>query len=239
MPPIGQGSIPREAGATKAPQRSRERAALIEEEHWPCVRDTESMPGSHVRMRVKPPPVRRHRTVDQRLFLRMPKLVPAFTRGLRSLPLRSRLRSAVTKRFVRERFAAYNRRDWDVLLVGYHPEVENDVHHVAGIEGVRHGHAGWRHYWQGWFEAWDESYGEPFEVVDFADDRLLVLWGVRCRAEKTGIELEEQVATLLTFRAGLIARHEEWFDHAAGLRATGLDAYAGSTSRGRISSPTP
>ena len=44
---------------------------------------------------------------------------------------------------------------------------------------------------------------------------------------------------LLTFRAGLIARHEEWFDHAAGLRAAGLDAYASSTSRGRISSSAP
>jgi len=239
MPPIGQGSIHAELGATKAPQRSHERAASIEEKHWPCVRDTESVRGSYLRMRVKPPPVRRHRTVDQRLLLRMPKLGPALTRVLRSLPLRSRLRSAVTKRSVREGSAAYNRRDWDVYLAAYHPEVENDVHHVAGIEGVRHGHAGWHHYWQGWFEAWDESYIEPFEVVDFADDRLLVLGRVRCRAEDKGIELEEQIATLLTFRAGLIARHEEWFDHAAGLRAAGLDAYASSTSRGRISSPAP
>jgi len=188
-------------------------------------------------MRVEPPPVRRHRTVDQRLLLRMPKLVPTLTRALRSLPLRSRLRSAVTKRLVREGSAAYNRRDWDVYLAAYHPEVENDVHHVAGIEGVRHGHAGWRHYWQGWFEAWDESYIEPFEVVDFADDRLLVLGRVRCRAEGTGIELEEHMATLLTYRAGLIARHEEWFDHAAGLRAAGLDPRP--YERGRASSPAP
>ena len=75
--------------------------------------------------------------------------------------------------------------------------------------------------------------------MDFADDRLLVLGHVRCRAEDRGVELREQIATLLTFRAGLIARHEEWFDHAAGLRAAGLDAYASSTSRGRISSPAP
>jgi ketosteroid isomerase-like protein len=202
----------------------RDRGALIDKEHWLRLRDTEPVPIPHVRMRVQPPPVRLHRTVDQRLALRMPKLVPALTRGVRSLPLRSRLRGAVTKRFVREGFAAYNRRDWDVVLAPYHPEVENDVHHVAGIEGVHHGHAGWRHYWQGWFEAWDESYMEAIEVVDFADDRLLMLGRVRCRAADTGIELEEPMAMLLTYRAGLISRHEEWFDQAAGLRAAGLDA---------------
>ena len=73
--------------------------------------------------------------------------------------------------------------------------------------------------------------------MDFADDRLLVLGRVRCRAEDTGIELEEQMATLLTYRAGLIARHEEWFDHAAGLRAAGLDPRL--YERGRASSPAP
>jgi ketosteroid isomerase-like protein len=51
---------------------------------------------------------------------------------------------------------------------------------------------------------------EVGEVVDFADDRLLMLGRVRCRAEDTGIELEEPMAILLTFRGGLIARHEEW-----------------------------
>ena len=73
--------------------------------------------------------------------------------------------------------------------------------------------------------------------MDFADDRLLVLGHVRCRAEDRGVELREQIATLLTFRAGLIARHEEWFDHAAGLRAAGLDPRP--YERGRASSPAP
>lgn len=188
-------------------------------------------------MRVEPPPVRRYRTVDERLAVRLPKLTNALWRGMRSLPLRSRLRATLTKRLIRKVLAAYNRRDWDVILSGYHPDVENDVHHVAGIEGVHHGHAGWRRYWQDWFEAWDESYIEAFEVVDFADDRLLVLGRVRCRAEDRGIELEEHMATLLTYRAGLIVRHEEWFDHAAGLRAAGLDPRL--YERGRASSPAP
>jgi len=136
-------------------------------------------------MRVEPPPVRRHRTVDERLAVRLPKLSNALTRGMRSLPLRSRLRAALTKRVIREGLAAYNRRDWDVILSGYHPDVENDVHHVAGIEGVHHGHAGWRGYWQDWFEAWDESYFEAFEDVAFADDWLLVVVLISYRADAT------------------------------------------------------
>ena len=181
------------------------------------------MPDSYMRIRIEPPPVRRHRTVDQRLALRFPKLVPATSRAVRSLPLRSRLRGALTRRFVREGLAAYNRRDWEVVLATYDAAVENDIHHVGGIEGIHHGHGGWRHYWEGWFEAWDESYQEAREVVDFADDRLLVLGRIRCRAADTAIELEEPMAMLFTFRAGLIVRHEEWWDHASALRAAGLE----------------
>lgn len=180
------------------------------------------MAAAYVRMRLEPPPSLRHRTPDQWLAVRLPRLSRALTAGIRSLPLRSRLRRAFVARVTRLAFAAYNRRDFDAVLVLYDPRVENQVHHVSGIEGIRHGHEGWRHYWHGWFEAWDESYQVPNEVLDFSDDRVLVLGRIRCRSTDTGMELEEATGILLTFDRGAIVRHEEWFDQRAALAAAGV-----------------
>jgi ketosteroid isomerase-like protein len=127
---------------------------------------------------------------------------------------------------VRVAFEAYNRRDFDAVLAAYDPAVENHIHHVAGIEGVHHGHDGWRHYWRSWFEAWDESHQEAHEIIDFDDGRILILGRIRCANNARGMELEEHFGMLLTLRRGRVARHEEWFDQEAALRAAGLGAPA-------------
>ena len=53
--------------ATSEQERGQQTAGWIEEEHWSCFGDTERVRDAYVRLRVEPPPVRRHRTVDQRL----------------------------------------------------------------------------------------------------------------------------------------------------------------------------
>lgn len=104
----------------------------------------------------------------------------------------------------------------------YDPQVEIRRHHVQDIEGVYHGHDGWRHYWRLWFDAWDQSHMEPEEIIDF-EDRTLILGWTRCRAARSGLELEQPTAWLMTRGGGgTIVRHEEWWDHAAGLEAVGL-----------------
>jgi hypothetical protein len=89
------------------------------------------------------------------------------------------------------------------------------------MEGIYHGHEGWRRYWEQWAEAWSESHIVPEEIVDFPD-RLLVLSRLRSRARVSGLEMDEPLAHLLTFSEGAAVRHEEWFSHAEGMKAAGL-----------------
>jgi ketosteroid isomerase-like protein len=63
---------------------------------------------------------------------------------------------------------------------------------------------------------------EPTEILDF-QDRTLFLGSTRCRAADSGLVLEEPTAWLMTYRRGAIVRHEEWWNHGAGLQAVGLN----------------
>ena len=64
------------------------------------------------------------RTLDERLLMRFPRLADAFARLLSTLPPRSRFRRAALGRAVKLGSEAYNRRDLDALLLGYHNELE-------------------------------------------------------------------------------------------------------------------
>jgi ketosteroid isomerase-like protein len=151
----------------------------------------------------------------------MPTLWRAMASRVLSRSPRSRLRQALLKQSTRSGFDAYNRQDWDVVLSAYDPQVEIRLHHVEGLEGVHHGHEGWRHYWRLWFEAMEESYMEPEEMIDFQDRTLYLGW-TRTRAAGSGLEMKQPSAWLITYRAGAIVRHEEWWDQAAALEAVGL-----------------
>jgi hypothetical protein len=64
------------------------------------------------------------RTLDQRLSLRFPRLAAAYLRRIGKMPPGSRLRQATLWRGVRLGVEAYNRRDLDAVLIGWHPEFE-------------------------------------------------------------------------------------------------------------------
>jgi hypothetical protein len=64
------------------------------------------------------------RTLDQRLALRFPRLFTAYARLIGKLPPRSRLRQAAVWRGFRLATEAFNRRDLDAALIGYHPDRE-------------------------------------------------------------------------------------------------------------------
>src|SRR5439155_16969484 len=124
----------------------------------------------YVRRRISLGPARSRRSLDQRLRARMPALLlRAIASRVLSLSPRSRLRRAFLEQATRSGYDAYNRRDWDVVLSAYDPQVEIRLHHVEGLDGVQQGHEGWRHYWRFWFEAWEESHMEPEEILDFQD----------------------------------------------------------------------
>ena len=92
------------------------------------------------------PETRRHRTLEERILVRFPG---------------------------RQGFAALNRRDFDLLVIGLDPSVELRMGHVLpDIGPVFHGHDGYREVWRHLLEAADTRL-HPEELLDLRD-RVLV-----------------------------------------------------------------
>jgi ketosteroid isomerase-like protein len=169
---------------------------------------------------------RSRRTLDQRLFLRFPRLAAAPLRLISRLPPRSRLRQAALWRAARLALEAYNRRDMDALGIGYHPEFEyhparNWVE--AGLLEPRYrGLEGHKQYVASTAEVFGaEVYVKPVELID-AGERMVVLANVPMRAQASGIRLTEAFALVSTFEDGRVIRTEEYYDYAEALAAAGV-----------------
>ncbi len=90
----------------------------------------------------------------------------------------------------------------------------------AAIEGAYHGHAGMLAFQAQTSEAW-EKYDLDFEMRDLGEHVLV--WGtVRTRAKSSGIEMDGQLATIMEFRGGKIARGRTFGSQDEALKAVGL-----------------
>jgi ketosteroid isomerase-like protein len=71
------------------------------------------------------------------------------------------------------------------------------------------------------FGPWERVTIEPKEMIEAADGRILSieLWRFRGR---DGIEIERELAEIVTFRSGLISRIDGYADRADALEAAGL-----------------
>jgi ketosteroid isomerase-like protein len=169
---------------------------------------------------------RSSRTLDQRLGLRFPRLAAANSRLIGKLPPRSRLRQAAVSRNVRLASEAYNRRDLEAVVIGFHPEFE----YLPGrnwvesgiVEPCYRGLEGYRNYIAATSEVWgEENYIKPVELIDLGD-RFVLLAHVPMRAQASGVPLTEPFAYVTTVRDGRVIRLQEYYDHAEALEAVGL-----------------
>jgi ketosteroid isomerase-like protein len=167
------------------------------------------------------------RTLDQRLFVRFPRLGRAMFRLAANRPPRSRLRRAGLARAAQISAEAYNRRDLDAVVIGYHPELEYRPAR-AWVEGgffepCYHGPDGYRKYVASTAEVFGgEVYFMPEELVDLGD-RFVMLARVPMRAQASGIELTETFAYVAHMKDGLVIRMQEYYDHDEALAAAGLN----------------
>jgi ketosteroid isomerase-like protein len=169
---------------------------------------------------------RSRRTLDQRLFLRFPRLSAASTRLLFKLPPGSRFRQAALWRAARLGLEAYNRRDMDAVGIGYHPEFE---YHPARnwveaglLEPSYRGLEGHKRYVASTAEVFAaEVYVKPVELID-AGERFAVLANVPMRAQASGIRLTEAFALVSTVKDGMVIRIQEYYDYNEALEAVGL-----------------
>lgn len=169
---------------------------------------------------------RSSRTLDQRFLLRFPGLAAAQFRRIGKLPPGSRLRQAAVWRGMRLALEAYNRRDLDVVGIGYHPEFE---YHPARkfveaglLEPCYRGLEGHKRYVASTAEVFGaEVYVKPVELID-AGERIAVLANAPMRAQASGVQLTEAFALVSTLKDGLVIRTQEYYDYAEALEAVGL-----------------
>src|SRR5215216_5663461 len=165
------------------------------------------------------------RTFDQRLAIRFPRLNAANFRLLAKLPPSSRVRQALLWRAMRLAIEAYNRRDLQAVVTGFHPELEYYPYREfveAGLaEPCYRGPSGYRAYITATYEVWGtEVRLYPTELIDLGD-RLVLLADMPMRAQGSGVPLAETYAGVSTLRDGRVIRQDDFLDQAEALEAVG------------------
>jgi ketosteroid isomerase-like protein len=173
-------------------------------------------------------PPRRSRSLEERLSVRFPGLFQRVAARIARLRPESRLKRALYVRSVHSGWDAFNRRDFELMLVRYAPDVEFQFtpgQQTLGLDGTFHGHAGVLAGLAELAEIWDRTTAVPAYVID-RGDRALFLGFMKTHAGGSGIELEQRFAQLITLRDGLVSHDESYFDWDEGMRAAGLDPQA-------------
>jgi ketosteroid isomerase-like protein len=170
----------------------------------------------------------RRRTLVQRLAVRVPLFAQLGMRLIARLSPTSRLRQALLLRAVQDGFEASNRGDLEVVVMGYHPNVELQQppgvgdYGELGFQPTYRGHQGYREFQAHWLSAWDEVLLEPQELIDLGD-RFLVLIRGTVRGQASGVSVTQSMAVLYTFHTnGRIIREQRYLDQAEALDAVGL-----------------
>jgi ketosteroid isomerase-like protein len=172
---------------------------------------------------------RRRRTLDERVFVRFPALARLALAGGARLRPGSRLRRALVSRSLSQGYAAGNRRDFDVLLLGADPAI--DYRAVSAgpgggpapdLVGHHYGHAGYLHVWRVMLDGFADLTLEPEEVLDLGD-RLIATVRMRGHGSGSGVPFDQTLFQVFTLRRGLAVKQEDFAERAEALAAAGLD----------------
>jgi ketosteroid isomerase-like protein len=170
------------------------------------------------------PRVVMRRPLADRVLLLFPRLLPLALR----IVLRLRPGSAPRRRFLdyvlRRMFAAINRRDFDVALLGMEPDAEIEFPGVelTGIASSYHGHDGFRAFWADWLRDWEQVSHGITAVIDLGDRIVIRVWGHHL-APKSGLRLDSDSGYLVEFRDGRVKHSVVWFHWSDAVKALGLD----------------
>ncbi len=141
----------------------------------------------------------------------------------RLLSPRSRLRRAILRRAVLSGWASLSRRDFEVNVLFFAPEVEFEFDPGMQTLGLSGSFRGRRvDALDKIFEVFGSTEFEPAYILDLGD-RMLNLGSWRGEARASGVPLETEVAQLVTMRDGLVTRDQTFFSWGDGLRAAGLE----------------
>ena len=118
---------------------------------------------------------------------------------------------------VRSLFERYERRDYDAALECLDPEVVYET----GQELPAIGREAVRRMWERWGDAWDEMATITGEYVD-SGDHVLATVTYSGRGRASGIQHDDVLFDVYTFRNGLCVRKQEFREQSEARRAAGL-----------------
>jgi ketosteroid isomerase-like protein len=124
---------------------------------------------------------------------------------------------------VRAAAAAANRGDLDAWLEYWTDDL--DFRAAGGApddHGPINGKEALRAFAQDWLDTFDDMKGEPVELIDAGDDKVIAVIRIRGRAKLSGVEIDMTYAELDTLRDGKIARARQYLTRAEALEAAGL-----------------
>jgi ketosteroid isomerase-like protein len=107
------------------------------------------------------------------------------------------------------------------LVENFDPAVEWDMTHRSFDPHVYRGYEGILQWYEQLAETWAEWTSEPEEFID-AGEHVVVLVRARGRGRTSGVEVEEDTASLFTLRDGRIVRLKVYRDRDEALRDAGL-----------------
>jgi ketosteroid isomerase-like protein len=124
---------------------------------------------------------------------------------------------------VREAAAAFNRGDLDAWLEYLADDIEyRAVEGALDDHGPIHGKDALRAYVDDWVGTFDDFRGEPLELIEAGEDKVIAVGRISGRAKLSGVETDLTYAALYTVRDGKIVRGREYWTKEQALDAAGL-----------------
>ena len=157
-------------------------------------------------------------------MVRFPALFRLTAAVMHRLEPGSRMRRILLRRAVLSGWATFDRRDFEVNFLYFTPDAEFEFPsgmQTLGLEASYRGHEGRLEALNRIFEVWGSEL-DPAYMLDMGERVLnLGIWHTQGRGSE--VKLEQEIAQLITVRAGLATRDQTFFSWEEGLRAAGLD----------------
>ena len=182
------------------------------------------------------------RTADETLLLRLPTLARAFRAAWSRLPVRSRLRRALLVRIIRQGLGAVNRRDFDVLFLGFDPEIEYRMPgggsaFMPDLADHHHGHEAYRAVWQTILESFADLRATPEELIDLGEVLVATTVYIGTGAG-SGVPISQRLHQVFTLRNGLVIKQEDFQDRDEALAAAAAEVQAAPSPHSLSVSPS-
>ena len=140
-------------------------------------------------------------------MVRFPRLYERLAVAVSGLGPRSRLRRSLVRRGTVSGWAAFSRRDFELMTVRYAPDVEFQFSpglQTLGLNATYRGRAAMLDGLRELAAEWDPIELDPAYVVDLGDV-VVNLGYIRARGRTSGVRVDTELAQVLVLRQGLVA----------------------------------